>query len=138
MPLPAISLMRRCAFALVAIFVSLGLNLGGTVGGSVAVAQTGSDPLVGSRLLHYRVKCHDGERCKLECYQGGRIVVSRARLDPGDRVTLVMTDGFSDRLQPLWLEVIPADTRSNKRTILLPRDVLCDFQGLTVQPFTGS
>jgi hypothetical protein len=44
-----------------------------------------------------------------------------------------MTDGFSDRLQPLWLEIQP-DGGKNKRTLLLPRDVLCDFQGLTITP----
>jgi len=94
------------------------------------------EPLVGARLLHYPLKCHSGERCEIECYQGGRIVVSRTRLNPDDAASLVMTDGFSDRLQPLWLELRPA-SGGNLRTILLPRDALCDLQGLTVEPLGG-
>jgi hypothetical protein len=102
-------------------------------GAHAAGGRSTDDPVIGSRLLHYRVQCHPEDRCNVECYQGGRIVVSRARLAPADVVTLVMTDGFSDRLQPLWLEIQP-DGGKNKRTLLLPRDVLCDFQGLTITP----
>ena len=95
------------------------------------------DPLLRSRLLHYRVVCVEAGQCKLECYQDGRIVISRARLEVDDRVTLVLTDGFSDRLQPLWIEIEPPSGR-DVRTILLPRDVLCDLQGLTIKPLEGT
>lgn len=123
-----------------AVLRRLGLSLGvvlAVLANGPAAARSGAEAgIIGSRLLHYTVRCAPGERCKMECFQGGRIVVSRARIEENDRVTLVMTDGFSDRLQPLWIEIIPADSR-DKRTILLPRDVLCDFQGLTIQPIGG-
>lgn len=112
----------------------------GVVGQNAGAAKpnraTVDEALSGARLLHYPLKCHAGERCEIECYQGGRIVVSRTRLNTNDSATMVMTDGFSDRLQPLWLELRPA-SGGNLRTILLPRDALCDLQGLTVEPLTA-
>ena len=99
------------------------------VGGATGKAV---DPLTGARLLHYSLRCHPRQRCQIECYQAGRVVVSRVHIEPEDSATLVMTDGFSDRLQPIWLEFHPRD--GSVRTVLLPRDALCDMQGITVQP----
>ena len=101
-----------------------------------ARAQRGratEEALIGARFLHYALRCHPDQRCEIECFQGGRSVVARARIEPSDKVTLVLTDGFSASLQPLWIEIRPADGQ-NVRTVLLPRDALCDLQGLTVQP----
>ncbi len=93
----------------------LGVALGTPSNASAKSASTrkADDPIIGSRLLHYRL-----------------------RIESRGQATLVMTDGFSDRLQALWLELVSRD--GSVRTILLPRDALCDLQGITVEPLAPS
>ena len=116
----------------------LGVALGTPSNASAKSASTrkADDPIIGSRLLHYRLRCHPGQRCEIECHQAGHAVISRVRIESRGQATLVMTDGFSDRLQALWLELVSRD--GSVRTILLPRDALCDLQGITVEPLAPS
>ena len=101
---------------------------------AVARDSKGLPATIGPRLIHYPLQCHDTGRCKIDCFQGGRVTFSRAQLNSGDRVTLVFNSVFSEQLRALWLELESADG-SDRRTILLPEDTLCDFQGMSIEPF---
>ncbi len=125
---------RRAAALIVAGLA--GLFLAGVGPGTEVLARPQRAPapgFAGPKLIHYRLRCHPGESCRIECSQGGRLVVSRTPVGPDDRAKLVFDDGFTGRLVPLWLELAGPDG-SAPRTILLPGDVLCDLQGLTIEP----
>ncbi|MEM7254891.1 MAG: hypothetical protein AAF493_26065 [Pseudomonadota bacterium] len=85
------------------------------------------------RLLHYPLVCNPADQCRIDCFQEGRTILSSVRIAPNDRAVLVLSDGFSDRLKPMWIEVRPGDKRGN-RTVLMPPGAFCDMQGITVRP----
>jgi hypothetical protein len=121
--------MRSMASITIAMWLLLGMSA------SVGAKDAKGLPMtIGPRLIHYPLQCHDGDRCKIDCFQGGRVTFSKAQLGSGDRVTLVFNSVFSEQLRPLWLELAGADG-SDRRTILLPTDTLCDFQGMSIEPF---
>jgi len=124
-------MMARKGLLLLALLVAAGISHAAGRSGR-PVAET---PLLGPRLLHYPLKCHAGERCQVECFQGGRVILTRIRLEPADSVRLVLSEGLSERLVPLWIVIRPR--AGGVRTVLLPGDALCDLQGLTVEPFSG-
>lgn len=98
---------------------------------SESVAQ--SDAGLMPKLLHYPLECNPGDQCRIDCFQGGRTILSSVRMNSEDRAVLVMSDGFTDRMKPMWIEVRPSDRRGY-RTVLIPPAAFCDLQGITVRP----
>ena len=99
----------------------------------LAPAPTTANGSLAPRLLHYTLECNPSDRCQIDCFQDGRTILSSVRMSAGDRASLVLSDGFSDRLKPMWIEVRPRDKRGY-RTVLIPPAAMCDLQGITVRP----
>jgi len=92
----------------------------------------------GARLLHYRLSCRAPRGCRIDCFQAGVKVVATRSIAPSDATRLVVSDGIADDFTPRWLELRRgAGTGAEIETILLPANVLCDLQGLTIEPLDG-
>jgi len=90
-------------------------------------------PALAPALVHHSLRCHEDGGCRIDCYQGGRSVISRLNLARADEVRLVSNIGFSEALDPLLIEIRPAGG-GTPQTLLLAEDVTCDFQALTLEP----
>ena len=97
------------------------------------IAETQKTPVFGPKLLYYPVECHDVRGCRIECYQNGTGVISRANISPHDSVHLVVNTGVSEEIEPRWIEIRSFD-EAGIQTILLTRGTLCNLRALTIKP----
>jgi hypothetical protein len=111
----------------VVLFLAVGLPA------SVAGAEPRAGKLMqAAGLSYFPVKCESERGCRIDCYQGGRVVVSRINLGKSDVILLAMNARFSDSLQPLWIEIREQD--GSNQTVLLNDEAICDFQEMTISP----
>jgi len=90
----------------------------------------------GPRLLHYRLRCQAPRGCRIECFQAGVKVVATRTIATTDSTRLVVSDGIADDFTPRWFE-LHRGAGAEVETILLPSSVLCDLEGLTIEPLDG-
>lgn len=91
------------------------------------------NPAFGPRLLYYPLTCEHERQCRITCYQAGRAIVDREAVTRTDRLHLVVSASRSDEIVRQWLEIRDADGTS-VQTILLAPEVVCDLEGLSVNP----
>jgi hypothetical protein len=86
---------------------------------------------LGPRLLDYPMECVEPRGCRVECYQNGVQVLSRAGIGQQDEIRLVASAGVSDEITPRWIE-IRAFNNGDVQTLLLTRDSFCDLKSLVI------